>query len=516
MSRKQDTTLTLGSLFDGSGGFPLAASLCGIEPVWASEIEPYPIAVTRSRFPRMRHLGDIHGIRGSEIEPVDVISFGSPCQDLSVAGKRAGIHEGARSNLFFEAIRVIREMREGTNGKYPTFAIWENVPGAFSSNSGEDFRCVLEALARVKDLKADIPLPDKGKWSGAGSVMGDGWSIAWRVLDAQYWGVPQRRRRIYLVADFAGGRAGEILFERESVRGDFTQGAAQREGASDDSEGGAGAANTERNCLTPWGCAAFMGGQGSKAGGLGYAVELAPTLKASPSGGNTVPDIVYADYNSGKHTKKQYLFENHSQDARYKGPLEVSPMLPAQLGTGGNNTPYVVESTPPALCMGNGQLNQMSMAEQANALDCMHDQQAIVVFDKEVYNSGANATGAHYIAEDGPAPTLRTSCPPGICAHFIIRRLTPTECARLQGFPDTWGVPDSKDELDAEDYAFWLTVRNTHVAVNGRETKEYTKAQMLTWYNKLHTDSAEYKMWGNGIALPCAIYVMEGVAQYYC
>lgn len=533
--------MKLGSLFDGSGGFPLAASLCGIEPVWASEIEPYPIAVTRSRFPRMKHLGDINGIRGGGIEPVDIISFGSPCQDLSIAGKRAGIHDGARSNLFFEAIRVIREMRGGTNGQYPKFAIWENVPGAFSSNGGEDFRCVLEALARVRDAEADVSLPAKGKWASAGAVMGDGWSIAWRVLDAQYWGVPQRRRRIYLVADFAGGRAAKILFERENLRGDTAPGGAPGQGAAADAQDGAGAANRAGNCpaiiypdvahtlnarydgspqpdkgnganivVT----AGFMGGQGSKAGGLGYKEELAPTLKASPSGGNTVPDIVYYSDDSGQDAKKQYLFENHSQDARYTGPLEVSPMLPAHLGTGGNNTPYVVENETSAYCMGNGQLNQISMAEQANTLDCMHDRQAVVVFDKEVYNSSVHATGAHYIAEGGPVPTLRTSCPPGVCAHYIVRRLTPTECARLQGFPDTWGWPNAKAELDAEDYAFWLTVRNTHAVINGKAARDYTPEQMLRWYNKLHTDSAEYKMWGNGIALPCARYVMEGVAQY--
>ena len=143
--------MKLGSLFDGSGGFPLAGALAGIEPVWASEVEPYPIAVTRSRFPKMMHLGSVTGVHGDKVQPVDVITFGSPCQDLSVAGKRAGIHDGQRSNLFFEAIRIIKEMREATNGRYPTFAVWENVPGAFSSNKGEDFRCVLENFAKINE-----------------------------------------------------------------------------------------------------------------------------------------------------------------------------------------------------------------------------------------------------------------------------------------------------------------------------------------------------------------------------
>jgi len=222
---------SLGSLFDGSGGFPLAGSLCGIEPKWASEVEPYPIAVTCSRFHDMKHLGDISKVNGGEVEPVDVITFGSPCQDLSVAGKRAGLkhtdngdEETTRSGLFMEAVRIIREMREATNGKYPRFALWENVPGAFSSNKGEDFRVVLEELIKIVEPTASMPSVPQNGWPYADCYRGDGWSIAYRVLDAQYWGVPQRRRRIYLVADFRGERAGEVLFKREGLRGYFTEG----------------------------------------------------------------------------------------------------------------------------------------------------------------------------------------------------------------------------------------------------------------------------------------------------
>lgn len=162
----------------------------------------------------MKHLGDITKIHGDKIEPVDCITFGSPCQDLSIAGRRAGL-AGERSGLFMEAVRIIKEMRLSTNGLYPTFAVWENVPGAFSSNGGEDFRAVLEELARVEQPDASIPRPPKGgRWNKAGAIAGNGWSLAWRQLDAQYWGVPQRRKRIALVADFGGQRAGEILFER--------------------------------------------------------------------------------------------------------------------------------------------------------------------------------------------------------------------------------------------------------------------------------------------------------------
>lgn len=167
----------------------------------------------------MKHLGDITKIRGDKIEPVDCITFGSPCQDLSIAGRRAGL-AGERSGLFMEAVRIIKEMRSSTNGLYPTFAVWENVQGAFSSNGGEDFRVVLEELASVEQPDASIPRPPRGgRWSKAGAIAGNGWSLAWRQLDAQYWGVPQRRKRIALVADFGGQRAAEILFERTSLSG---------------------------------------------------------------------------------------------------------------------------------------------------------------------------------------------------------------------------------------------------------------------------------------------------------
>lgn len=215
--------MKLGSLFDGSGGFPLAGELCGIEPVWASEIEPFPCRVTAQRFPKMKQLGDVTKINGAEVEKVDIITFGSPCQDLSIAGKQAGIHEGARSSLFFEAVRIIKEMRNATTNEFPRFAVWENVPGAFSSNGGEDFRAVLEALCEVNE-DGGVSIPKPKKWNHAGCILGDGYSIAWRLYDAQFWGVPQRRKRIYLIADFRTERAGEILFKPESLRGNFTEG----------------------------------------------------------------------------------------------------------------------------------------------------------------------------------------------------------------------------------------------------------------------------------------------------
>lgn len=248
--------LTLGSLFDGIGGFPLAGVLCGVRPVWSSEIEPFPLKVTAARFPQMKQLGSVTDIDGGAAEPVDIISFGSPCQDLSVAGKQLGIHEGQRSNLFFEAVRIIKEMRKadearGRTGKSirPRFAVWENVPGAFSSNKGADFKAVLEALAGV--IEADVSIPQPKRWDTGGGIVGNGWSLAWRVYDAQYWGVPQRRKRIYLVADFAGERAGEILFVTESVRGHSSQGGEAGEGTAADAERGVGGSSGVR-CLNPW------------------------------------------------------------------------------------------------------------------------------------------------------------------------------------------------------------------------------------------------------------------------
>lgn len=224
--------LKMGSLFDGSGGFPLAAKMCGIEPVWASEIEKFPIEVTTKRLPEMKHLGDVKNINGAEIEPVDLITFGSPCQDLSISGLRKGL-SGERSGLFMEAIRIIKEMRDATNGRYPQICCFENVPGVFSSNKGEDFRVVLESFCQVEDSNAYIPKPPQGKWADAGAIQFVGGSLAYRILDSQWWGVPQRRKRLFLVCSYANrgqpsvrdtdNRASQILFVRSRLSRDFAE-----------------------------------------------------------------------------------------------------------------------------------------------------------------------------------------------------------------------------------------------------------------------------------------------------
>ena len=319
--RRVQILLRLGSLFSGSGGFELAGVLHGIEPVWASEIEPFPIRVTKNRFPNMKHLGSVTDVNGAEVEPVDIITFGSPCQDLSVAGKQAGIHDGQRSNLFFEAIRIIKEMRDGTADKFPRFAVWENVPGAFSSNKGRDFQAVLQALCDIRGGQGHIvPLPPKGKWLPAGCIVGDGWSVAWRVYDAQFWGVPQRRKRIYLIADFGSERAGEILFERESVRGDSAESGEAREGTSADSQGSVGRSDYACGGMIPLEESAFAWTYRGREGCCNVEMQkdVSYCLR-EPAGGGSQPNVCYkADGVKCLNpldcqSKRQYTFEFHSE-----------------------------------------------------------------------------------------------------------------------------------------------------------------------------------------------------------
>ena len=211
--------ITIGSLFDGIGGFPLAAVRSGIELLWASEIETFPIDVTKTHFPTMLHVGDITKINGAELPPVDIICGGSPCQDLSVAGARAGL-AGERSGLFMEQIRVIKEMRDADrkrgrtgNAVRPRFGCWENVPGAFSSATGDDFQAVLEEFLHVEEPYLHVIRPPTGRWEYTGAVLGTRSCVAWTTWDAQYFGVPQRRRRIFLIADFSGYSPIQILFK---------------------------------------------------------------------------------------------------------------------------------------------------------------------------------------------------------------------------------------------------------------------------------------------------------------
>ena len=399
--------MKLGSLFSGSGGFELAGVLCGMEPVWNSEIEPFCLRVEALRFPNCKQLGSVTDINGAEIEPVDVITFGSPCQDLSTAGSQKGIHDGKRSSLFFEAIRIIKEMRHATADKYPRFAVWENVPGAFSSNGGADFAAVLAAFCGVKGNHVSVPQPARGGWKPAGLVVGDGYSIAWRVYDAQYWGVPQRRKRIYLIADFASERAGEILFESEGLSGYSPPRKAPGEGTPGSPEVCAGASGfcTEHSA-------------GSR--GIGYGEEESPTLRAG-----VVPGVA---------------IEYNPSDCRLKVKKDgICQTLTARCGTGGNNVPLTIgEPTVYGICsdqshsmLSDNPHSGIYEAETSRTLDCNGG--------SPVCNQGGMAVVETYAIQGSMIGREDHNDP-----QYLVRRLTPLECCRLQGYPDGWTDGRSK------------------------------------------------------------------------
>lgn len=435
----------------------------------------------------MKHIGDICKISGAEIEPVDCIIGGSPCQDLSVAGKRAGL-AGKRSGLFMEQIRIIKEMREndrvaGRAGQFirPRYMVWENVPGAFSANKGADFAAVLEETVRIVEPEApSVPVPEKG-WPTAGCLMGDGWSVAWRVLDAQFWGVPQRRRRIALVADFGGESAPEILFNPGGVQGNPSPSGKTRERTAEAAERGAGTAGSihitqdpisvveKTPCLSagstngqaaigvyclqgngidradtsgcngkgwredvsytlntidrPAVCAAFKADQGEKAGGIGYSEEVSPTLSVSPSGKPTILDM------------------SHACDV-IRDCGGVVPSLQARMGTGGNQVPLTYAAS------GYGGFR--------------------------VGIGTLRAEGGGY---GGGSENL-------FVAERSIRRLTPLECERLQGFPNGW-----------TDIGAWTDSK-------GKLHKE-------------SSDSARHKAMGNSIALPPWKWVLKRLCANY-
>ena len=517
----------------------------------------------------MIHLGDITKIHGDEIEPVDCITFGSPCQDLSIAGRRAGL-AGEQSGLFVEAVRIIKEMRKATNGMYPTFAIWENVPGAFSSNNGEDFRAVLEELARVEQPNAVIPRPPRGgRWSKAGAIAGNGWSLAWRQLDSQYFGVAQRRKRIALILDLGGQRAGEILFERTSlsrhpdpripawkeVAGLTTNCSAGNDRVV--AEGGRNAAYTLK---IRSGCAG--GGKGAlvqteKTGTLStlqdqtlfqlireptycisgntvdrktnqngsgvrengsftvntvdrhavvYSIQeenpaqpvvlesnqvhatvtqtgICPTLPASMGlGGGYVPMI------TDHPADKPVVFENHAQDARYKEAPTCSPTVVARWGT---DTPLVaVPGQVTSYGIGNGQAHAYASKEKSGTLDTMHDAQAVAIEYSGCLNPWDTQARRVY-GEDGAFPALpsretaggnQQAVLAGQRTRWIVRRLTPTECERLQGYPDGW-----------TDIGEWTDTK-------GKKHKP--------------ADSPRYKALGNSIALPQRFWIAQKMKSY--
>lgn len=595
--------LTLGSIFDGSGGFPLSGLLCGIEPLWASEIEPFPIRVTTKRIPRIKHYGDISKLNGADLPPVDIITFGSPCTDMSVAGKRAGL-DGKQSVLFYEAIRIIKEMRCATDGHYPKYAVWENVPGAFSSNKGADFKAVLDALVQIKEPGAEVPPPENGRWSYADILVGNGWSVAYRTLDAQYFGVPQRRRRIYLVADFTGECAFDVLFEQEGTSRDFAPCGSPWQRTAGNAEECVGERIDRVICLNDQGgermdvsedmtstlraeahhppCVMHSSGfcteHSAKSRSVGYEEERSPTLRAG-----VVPGVA---------------IENHPTDGRVKiredGTVQT---LTSRMGTGGMNTPLVLD-TPKTLkirsgCEGGGK-GALIQDDMSATLGCNNDQTLFVPKAYGICSDGSNSMKSDnphsgiYEAEtsrtldanggnpccnqggiavvalqgsmigredkNGPqgsgidedvsftlntidrhavAYSMTTGTYAQICeeqsptllsrdykdapivsqSDYIVRRLTPTECARLQGFPDWWCDALGTANPTENEITFWTEVWETHRRIVGKSEKPKSHKQIIKWLRSPYSDAAEYKMWGNGVALPCVCFVLIGIVK---
>ena len=366
--------ITLGSLFDGIGGFPYAASFYGIRTLWASEVMADCISVTKRHFPEMRHVGDITKIHGGRLPPVDIITFGSPCQGLSIAGQRLGLADG-RSGLFSEAVRVIYEMKEATDGRYPRFALWENVPGALSSAGGRDFRAVLAALT-----KGEVPMPCSGKWANAGMVRRDGADLAWCVYDAQYFGTAQRRRRVFLVTDFGGRGAGEILFVPKSLRGYFEAGGTPRQGLS--AFAGGGIEEAGRDCGS-------TAGEGMTDEGV-YCISGNTIGRQPQNGGHGIgcqQELSYTLTTADRH-------------------VVSAPAIAVRMRSG---------------CRGGGK-GPLLQIEKSGTLATGNDQ---YLFEPEREAA---------VALNGQAcGTL-----PAAARRYMARRLTPLECERLQGFPDYW------------------------------------------------------------------------------
>ena len=589
--------LTLGSLFDGSGGFPLGGLISGIEPLWASEIEPFPIRVTTKRLPFMKHYGDVSKLDGAELPPVDIITFGSPCQDMSVAGRRAGL-DGSRSNLFYEAVRIVREMREATNGEKPRYIVWENVPGAFSSNGGEDFKAVLDTIRRVKDPKADTPRP--AKWPNAGCILADDHSVAWRVFDAQYWGVPQRRKRIYLVADFAGGCAEKILFESEGLSGYTPQGFRSWQGSAGTAEEGshpAGVGTDGYNGAIDTVAATLGVNCGMSTGRNGVMVlenhpadsrvtlsddgKVQTLTSRMETGGNNVPLVMKIRCGcegGGKGPliqtdKSATLATNNDQTLFVPAVFGICSRDSNAMKSDNPNSGFYKADTTRTIDAngGNPSCNQGGMAVVAlegngarpSHQGCGYSEEDVSFtlnateqhgvaygLDRATYNQGQNAKFAPCIESEVEPPMVARG--PGAVAHpvystsknsyhtqaeedivntlvatdykdpptvteepyYIVRRLTPTECARLQGFPDWWCSALGTDEPSEEDIAFWRDVFETHRTVTGSASKPKTDAQIVKWLKDPHADSSEYQLWGNGVALPCVCFVLAGIVYY--
>lgn len=525
-----ENEITLGSLFDGIGGFPFCAKIMGARPVWAAEINPFCAAVTHHRFPDMLHFGDVSKINGADLPPVDIITFGSPCQDLSVAGKRMGL-DGERSGLFRDAVRIVYEMREATNGKYPAYIIWENVPGAFSSHNGRDFQEVLREIT-----KADIPMPESGRWADAGMVRGGGICAAWRVLDAQFWGVPQRRKRIYLIGSFGNDSAGEILFKRDSVHRYPAPDRKEREAFAGNL--GIRSAPRDRKC-----------GQNS----IGVL-----TFDARGNGdGKTVSPVV-GDHNNRVTDYTSLLVHNNNSFGAFAEGVGTIRRCEG-------NQPFNIIVKSVAFSYKNGErARSVGYAEECAPTIRAETQQAVWVGESHGFSGQDSITAGTVEMRKELTPTIRKSVTAAVCynicsdqsnamlsdnpdsgiyltvqcAHcvrnggnpscnqggtaiceqvvdWIVRRLTPTECERLQGYSDGWTeLPEIKDMTD-EEYALFLRIWQTDREIRGISYKTLPdKKKLVKWHNRLESDTSRYQALGNSLAIPCALRVIGGIVDY--
>ena len=447
--------MTMGSLFSGSGAFELAAILSGITPKFNSEVSPFPLRVTTKRFPEVKALGDVCKIDGSKVDPVDIISFGSPCQDLSIAGLRKGL-EGERSGLFRQALRIVSEMRKATNNKYPRYLVWENVLGAFTSNDGSDFHAVLQEITNAANGKMKIP---KAKWLGAGCVIGDKFSIAWRTFDSQYWGVPQRRKRIYLVADLNGTTAEDILFKSDGM---------------------------------PW----------------------------------KTPDN-FRNTEIQENECKSILVENHPADSRVRMIEDgICQALTQRMGTGGGNVPLVLNPDLPTLPQ-TYSMKFSSLGSKVVRSYCYQTDVANTLMT-DIPTPGGNNGGICVLEGNGSRPshkgdgykesdvmyTLNTVEVNAVAYkdyEYIVRRLTPVECARLQGMPDWWCDDLGTDNPTDEELDWWRDIFSNWSMINEGTGKPKTDEQLRKWLKDPYNDMEAYKMWGNGVTLPVAFHVLSSI-----
>ena len=409
--------LTLGSLFNGLGGWILSAERNGISVVWESEVERFCEEVMAFRFPKVKRLGDITKMKGDEVEPVDIVTSGSPCQDLSVAGNQKGL-KGERSGLFFESVRIVREMRAATGGRFPSFYVWENVPGAFSSNKGRDFLAVIEALT-----EAAVPMPASGKWASAGMVRSGRCDIAWRVLDSQYWGVPQRRKRIFLVADFRAipERRPEVLFISKSLQGD-----------SEESRGkGKGTSCTASKCFAISGH--IVGRDtGNGENGLGVCEEVAHTLTTVDRHAVCQvksDSVVHAGFNMKASKTQGISFQP-----------ELSPTLQASKEMG------VLQAFSNS-CFGGWTASETGQTLTANGGGIGGGSNTVMVYCRNHREQGVSGT-----IQSKPNGRQSLNFINPVRTEGMVRRLTPLECERLQGLPDNYTLIPHKSCSDSARY----------------------------------------------------------------